>query len=65
MTYEDETSGNLYWGSAKNKGQNQLGRILMLIREDIILNKEIINWIANSFDLVKDISLLPGNITNS
>lgn len=59
MSYEDETSGNLFWGMVKEKGQNQLGRILMKIREDINNNKEIINWIMTNFNLITEINLIP------
>lgn len=60
MTYIEESPGNLFWGSVKGKtGQNQLGRILMKIRDDIKNDKELINWITNCFDLVKDIMIIP------
>jgi ribA/ribD-fused uncharacterized protein len=59
MSYEDETSGNLFWGMVKEKGQNQLGRILMKVREDINNNREILNWIMTNFDLITDNNFLP------
>jgi ribA/ribD-fused uncharacterized protein len=69
MTYNEESSGNLFWGVVNGKGQNQLGRILSKIREDLMpssntsgntLNfKEIYNWISNCFDLVTEYNLLP------
>ena len=59
MTYEDEKKGNFYWGMVNGKGQNQLGRILMKIRDDVINNKEVFNWITTNFDLVTDVNLLP------
>lgn len=66
MSYEEETHGNLFWGKVKGKGkgQNQLGRLLMKIREDLtdqnmLLNREITNWISTNYELVTDKSLLP------
>lgn len=59
MSYEEETSGNLFWGNVNSKGQNQIGRILMKIRNDIIENNELINWITNCFDLITDDCYLP------
>ena len=52
MTYQEKKKNNLYWGVVKGKGQNQLGRILMRIRDDLIQDKvptpnpvEILNWV--------------------
>ena len=72
MTYEEEKKNNLYWGVVKGKGQNQLGRILMKIRNDIINDVqqyqqtqmisnsiEILNWINCCYDLVEDIQFIP------
>lgn len=66
MTYEEEKKNNLYWGIVKGKGQNQLGRILMKIRGDLIQDKlsstnpvEIFNWINTSFKLVDEIQFVP------
>lgn len=59
MTYEDEKKGNLFWGMVNGKGQNQLGRIIMKIRDDIVNNREILNWITTNYDLVTDLNLLP------
>ena len=66
MTYQEEKKNNLYWGVVKGKGQNQLGRILMKIRDDLLQDKvptpnpvEILNWVNTSFKLVGDIQLIP------
>lgn len=66
MTYQEEKRNNLYWGVVKGKGQNQLGRILMKVREDLLQDKvptpnpvEIFNWVNTSFKLVGDIQLIP------
>jgi ribA/ribD-fused uncharacterized protein len=62
MTYDEETAGNIFWGVVKGKsekGQNQLGRILMRIREDIKEGNDIHNWIAYSFEFINDTSILP------
>jgi predicted NAD-dependent protein-ADP-ribosyltransferase YbiA (DUF1768 family)/RNA recognition motif-containing protein len=59
MTYEEESSANLFWGCVKERGQNQLGRIIMKIRNDIIENNELYNWISNCFDLIGEINYLP------
>ena len=72
MTYEEEKKNNLYWGVVKGKGQNQLGRILMKIRNDIINDVqqyqqtqmisnsiEILNWINCCYNLVEDIQFIP------
>ena len=62
MTYNDNNSKNIFWGVVKGNGQNQLGRILMKIREDLLNDKiptanplEILNWVNTSFNLVNDI----------
>lgn len=66
MTYQEEKKNNLYWGVVKGKGQNQLGRILMRIRDDLIQDKvltpnpvEILNWVNTSFKLVGDLQFIP------
>lgn len=59
MTYEEESSVNLFWGCVKGKGQNQLGRILNKVRYDIIENNELLNWITNCFDLITETNYLP------
>ena len=66
MTYNDNNSKNIFWGVVKGNGQNQLGRILMKIREDLLNDKiptanplEILNWVNTSFNLVNDIQLIP------
>ena len=59
MSYEEETPGNLFWGMIREKGQNQLGRILTKVREDILNSNEVINWITSSFDILKDVVFLP------
>ena len=64
MTYEEETVANTFWGAIKSKGQNQLGRILMKIREDIKENNELLNWITMSFDLISDNNLIPELVLN-
>ena len=67
MTYEEETVANTFWGAVKNKGQNQLGRILMKIREDIKENNELLNWITMSFNLINpssEANLIPEIVFN-
>lgn len=66
MTYTDNNSKNNFWGVVKGNGQNQLGRILMKIREDLLNDKiptanplEILNWVNTSFNLVNDIQFIP------
>lgn len=66
MTYEEDNLKNTFWGMVKGKGQNQLGRILMKIRSDLIEYKilntnpvEILHWISSSFNLVEDIQFIP------
>ena len=59
MTYQDENSVNQYWGVVNNKGQNQLGRILMKIRSDLKDNQELLNWISFSFEFISDQELIP------
>jgi len=64
MTYDEETVANTFWGAVKSKGQNQLGRILMKIRDDIKENNELLNWITMSFELVSESNLLPEIVFN-
>jgi len=59
MTYDDENESNQYWGVVNNKGQNQLGRIIMRIRSDLRENQELLNWISFSFEFISDQDLLP------
>jgi ribA/ribD-fused uncharacterized protein len=59
MTYEEESPANLFWGCVKERGQNQLGRIIMKIRNDIMENDELLNWISNCFELITEINYLP------
>jgi ribA/ribD-fused uncharacterized protein len=59
MTYDEETPGNFFWGTVKEKGQNQLGRILMKIRNDLLSCHEVFNWITTNFDLINDLNFLP------
>jgi ribA/ribD-fused uncharacterized protein len=62
MTYDEESAGNIFWGVVKgkaDKGQNQLGRILMIIRQDLVEGNELNNWITHSFEFVNDVTILP------
>lgn len=59
MTYDDENEANQYWGVVNNKGQNQLGRIMMRIRSDLRENQELLNWISFSFEFISDQDLIP------
>lgn len=55
----DAVPSNLYWGRFKDKGQNQLGRLLELIRDDIQHNNDLEKWLQFSFKLIKDPLLCP------
>ena len=59
MTYQEDNDVNHYWGVVNNKGQNQLGRILMKIRGDLKDNQELLNWISFSFEFISDQELIP------
>ena len=59
MTYQEDNDVNQYWGVVNNKGQNQLGRILTKIRNDVKDNQELLNWISFSFDFLTDQDLMP------
>lgn len=58
-SYADETVSNLFWGMVDGRGQNQLGRILEMVRSDIHNNLDLEKWIFMTFDLEKDKNLLP------
>lgn len=58
-TYSDSTISNLFWGIVENKGQNQLGRLLEQIRNDINHNMELEKWLYMVFSLEDDRMFLP------
>jgi hypothetical protein len=43
----------------KEKGLNQLDRILMKVCDDINNKREVLNWLMTNFDLITDINFLP------
>lgn len=58
-TYSDPTISNIFWGIVENKGQNQLGRLLEQIRNDINHNMELEKWLYMVFPLEDDKMFLP------
>jgi len=58
-TYSDATVSNIYWGIVEGKGQNQLGRLLEQIRNDIIHSMELEKWLYMVFSLEEDRQFLP------
>jgi len=58
-TYRDPTVSNLFWGVVDKKGQNQLGRILELVRNDIHHDIELQKWLFMNFNLEDDHNLIP------
>ena len=58
-TFRDATVSNLFWGVVDKKGQNQLGRILELVRDDIHHNIDLEKWLFMTFNLEDDKNLIP------
>ena len=58
-TYSDATVSNIFWGIVENKGQNQLGRLLEQIRNDILHSMELEKWLYMVFSLEEDKQFLP------
>lgn len=45
ITDENDKEDSLFWGTIKKQGQNQLGRILENIRNDMREGKELEKWV--------------------
>ena len=58
-TYADNTISNMFWGMVDNKGQNQLGRLLMQIRFDIFSSTDLEKWLYLSYELQEEKLLIP------
>lgn len=58
-TYMESTPSNLFWGIVKGKGQNKLGNILEMIREDIAKDVELEKWLLLTFNVIEDRNLMP------
>ncbi len=58
-TYADSSVSNLFWGIVENKGQNQLGRLLMSVRYDIFAGTDLEKWLYMVHHIVTDCLLLP------
>lgn len=56
---DNDKEDSLFWGVINNQGQNQLGRILEKIRNDIRLDKELEKWVCCSFKLQEDRRAIP------
>ncbi len=58
-SYGDATTSNLFWGMVDNEGQNQIGRILENIRNDIHQDIDLEKWLFTTFKLENNKHLLP------
>lgn len=57
--YADESRANLFWGKVGKQGYNHLGRLLGVIRSDILENRDLDKWIQFCLDVQKEIRLVP------
>jgi len=56
----DKSEENLFWGMLnKNQGQNQLGKLLDLVRQSIHSETEVDQWMLSTFNLVEGRKRLP------
>lgn len=58
-TFADPTVSNLFWGVVDGKGQNQLGRLLELVRSDCQSGLELEKWLHMCFDLQENKLFIP------
>ena len=59
-TYEDASQpSNLYWGVVQSKGQNQVGQLLMQIRKDLEVGREVEAWLLSRFRIQTNPEELP------
>ena len=58
-SYGDATTSNLFWGMVDGEGQNQIGRILENIRNDIHQDIDLEKWLFTTFKLENNKNLLP------
>jgi len=58
-SYGDATTSNLFWGMVDGEGQNQIGRILEGIRNDIHQDIDLEKWLFTTFKLENNKNLLP------
>jgi len=52
-------SSKLFWGVVNGKGQNQLGRIIEKIRQDILEESELDKWIYTTLNLMEQRNAIP------
>jgi len=45
ISNENDREDSLFWGTIKQQGQNQLGRIIENVRRDIHIQKELEKWV--------------------
>ena len=55
----DPEGENIFWGLVDSRGQNQLGRILEQLREDIISDNELDHWLFIICNIQDDLKLVP------
>jgi pSer/pThr/pTyr-binding forkhead associated (FHA) protein len=59
-SYPDNSNpSNTFWGTVNERGENQVGKILMKIRSDIEKDSELENWLLQTFDLITDVAEMP------